>query len=87
MLNDKDAYVRQGAALALSLILIQQNEVVISSSAFVLTYACVQALCPRQKPLREKLQKMIAEKNEDQIVKFGGILALGIMDAGALCFV
>ena len=25
---------------------------------------------------------MIGEKNDDQIVKFGGILALGIMDAG-----
>lgn len=66
LLNDKESYVRQGVVLALSFILVQQNE----------------ALCPRAPPFRERLAKMLGEKAEDSIVKFGAILATAILDAG-----
>lgn len=68
LLADKETYVRQGVVIALSFIMVQQNDV----------------LCPRMSGFRDKLTKIVAEKTEDSIVKFGAVLATGIIDAGVV---
>ncbi|XP_022650689.1 26S proteasome non-ATPase regulatory subunit 1-like [Varroa jacobsoni] len=66
MTNDPVNFVRQGALVATALVLIQQSEVV----------------CPKVKELRSLYQKVIADKHEDVMAKFGAIIAQGIIDAG-----
>ncbi|VDN00722.1 unnamed protein product [Thelazia callipaeda] len=66
LLNAKENFVRQGAVIALSFILIQQTD----------------AICPKVNEFRKTLTKMITEKGEDSITKLGAILAQGIIDAG-----
>lgn len=66
MTNDPVNYVRQGALIASALILIQQTE----------------ALCPKVKDFRQLYAKVISDKHDDVIAKFGAILAQGIIDAG-----
>lgn len=66
MLNDAVNYVRQGVLIAMSLVCIQHTE----------------ATCPKVKTLRETLMKIITDKHDDVIAKFGAILAQGILDAG-----
>jgi len=66
LLDDPVNYVRQFALIASALICIQQTEVT----------------CPKVKTIREKYTKVISDKHEDSIAKFGAILAQGIIDAG-----
>ncbi|XP_071440392.1 26S proteasome non-ATPase regulatory subunit 1-like [Hetaerina americana] len=66
MTNDPVNFVRQGALIASAMILIQQTEV----------------LCPKVKDFRALYAKVIADKHEDVMAKFGAILAQGIIDAG-----
>ncbi|KAF8386322.1 hypothetical protein PRIPAC_75464 [Pristionchus pacificus] len=66
LLQAKDNFVRQGALIALSFIYIQQTE----------------ASCPKVAEFRKTLTKVITEKGEDSMTKFGAILAQGIIDAG-----
>jgi 26S proteasome regulatory subunit N2 len=66
MLNDAVNYVRQGVLIAMSLVCIQHTE----------------TTCPKVKTLRESLMKIITDKHDDVIAKFGAILAQGILDAG-----
>ncbi|XP_057301114.1 26S proteasome non-ATPase regulatory subunit 1-like [Hydractinia symbiolongicarpus] len=66
LMNDPVNYVRQYALIASALITIQQTEVT----------------CPKVKQMREAYTKVIADKHEDSIAKFGAILAQGIIDAG-----
>ena len=66
MTNDPVNYVRQGALIASSLILIQQTE----------------ANCPKVKDFRQLYSKVISDKHDDIMAKFGAILAQGIIDAG-----
>merc|ERR1719244_1430940 len=66
MKNDSVAYVRQGALIASAMILIQQSDVT----------------CPKHKEFRQLYAKVIADKHEDVMAKFGAILAQGIIDAG-----
>jgi len=66
MKNDSVNYVRQGALVASALILIQQTEVT----------------CPKVKDFRALYSKVISDKHEDVMAKFGAILAQGIIDAG-----
>ncbi|XP_014213082.1 26S proteasome non-ATPase regulatory subunit 1 [Copidosoma floridanum] len=66
MTNDPVNFVRQGALIASSLILIQQTE----------------ATCNRVKDFRSLYAKVIIDKHEDHMAKFGAILAQGIIDAG-----
>jgi 26S proteasome regulatory subunit N2 len=68
MLNDAVNYVRQGVLIAMSLICIQHTE----------------ATCPKVKTLRETLIKVVTDKHEDVMAKFGAILAQGILDAGKI---
>ncbi|KAM3728445.1 26S proteasome non-ATPase regulatory subunit [Dirofilaria immitis] len=66
LLSAKENFVRQGAVIALSFILIQQTD----------------SICPKVNEFRRTLTKMITEKGEDSITKLGAILAQGIIDAG-----
>lgn len=66
MTNDPVNYVRQGALIASAMILVQHNEVT----------------CPKVTHFRSLYSKIISDKHDDIIAKFGAILAQGIMDAG-----
>ncbi len=66
MTNDPVNFVRQGALIASALILIQQTE----------------AVCPKVKDYRQLYAKVISDKHDDIMAKFGAILAQGIIDAG-----
>lgn len=66
MINDSVNYVRQGALLASALVLVQQNEVT----------------CSKMNHFRQLYAKIISDKHEDVMAKFGAILAQGIIDAG-----
>ena len=66
MLKDSTDFVRQGALIALAMVLVQQNE----------------AMNPRVVSLRKAMMKMIGDRHEDAMAKFGCAVALGIIDAG-----
>lgn len=66
MLSDSVNFVRQGALIASALVLIQQTEV----------------LNPKVKEFRQLYSKVISDKHEDVMTKFGAIIAQGIIDAG-----
>ena len=66
MMKDSTDFVRQGALIALSMIMVQQNE----------------AMNPKVATIRKTLTKIIGDRHEDQMAKFGCALALGIIDAG-----
>lgn len=66
MMKDSVDFVRQGALISLSMIMVQQNE----------------AMNPKVGTIRKTLQKIISDRHEDSMCKFGCALALGIIDAG-----
>jgi len=66
MMKDSTDFVRQGALIALSMIMIQQNE----------------AMNPKVVAIRKQLTKVVGDRHEDAMAKFGAALALGIIDAG-----
>jgi 26S proteasome regulatory subunit N2 len=66
MTKDATDFVRQGAMLALSLILVQETEV----------------RQPKVKDVRDIFEKVIKDKHEDVMAKFGAIIATSILDAG-----
>ncbi|KAK3305642.1 armadillo-type protein [Chaetomium strumarium] len=66
MMKDPTDFVRQGALIALSMIMIQQNE----------------AMNPKVTTIRKTLKKVVGDRHEDAMTKFGAALALGILDAG-----
>lgn len=66
MLQAKENFVRQGALIALSFVLIQHTA----------------STCNNVVGFRKNIMKMITEKGEDTITKFGAIIAQGILDAG-----
>jgi len=66
MMKDSVDFVRQGALISLAMILVQQNE----------------AMNPKVGMIRKQLQKVISDRHEDAMAKFGCALALGIIDAG-----
>lgn len=66
MLKDSTDFVRQGALIALAMVLAQQNE----------------AMNPRVTSLRKAMMKMLGDRHEDAMAKFGCAVALGIIDAG-----
>ncbi|XP_065313173.1 26S proteasome non-ATPase regulatory subunit 1-like isoform X2 [Gordionus sp. m RMFG-2023] len=66
LIDDNTNYVRQGALIASAMILIQQNEIT----------------QPKSTIFREKYSKIIGDKHEEIMAKFGAILAQGIIDAG-----
>jgi 26S proteasome regulatory subunit N2 len=66
MMKDPSDFVRQGALIALSMIMVQQNEV----------------MNPKVAAIRKTLRKVVGDRHEDAMTKFGASLALGIIDAG-----
>ncbi|KAI1652550.1 26S proteasome regulatory complex, non-ATPase subcomplex, Rpn2/Psmd1 subunit [Daldinia decipiens] len=66
MMKDPTDFVRQGALIALAMIMIQQNEV----------------MNPKVASIRKILKKVVGDRHEDAMTKFGAALALGIIDAG-----
>ncbi|EHY52113.1 proteasome regulatory particle base subunit [Exophiala dermatitidis] len=66
MLKDPTDFVRQGALIALSMVLIQQTE----------------AMNPKVGTIRKQMLKIISDRHEDAMCKFGCALAMGILDAG-----
>ena len=66
MIDDSVDYVRQGALLAMALVLMQAAE----------------ARTPKVKVFREKLTSIIEDKHKPPMTKLGAILAAGIVDAG-----
>ncbi|CAB3384347.1 Hypothetical predicted protein [Cloeon dipterum] len=66
MTNDPVNFVRQGALIASAMILVQQTEIT----------------CPKVKDFRALYAKVIVDKHEDVMSKYGAILAQGIIDAG-----
>ena len=66
MIKDPTDFVRQGALIALSMIMIQQNE----------------AMNPKVGTIRKTLQKAVSDRHEDAMTKFGSAISLGIIDAG-----
>ncbi|KAH3674452.1 hypothetical protein WICMUC_003289 [Wickerhamomyces mucosus] len=64
--KDPVDFVRQGALIALAMVLIQQNE-----KSF-----------PKVKEIKELYSSIISNKNHDALTKFGAALAQGIIDAG-----
>jgi 26S proteasome regulatory subunit N2 len=66
MMKDPTDFVRQGALISLAMIMVQQNEV----------------MNPKVAEIRKTLKKIITDRHEDAMTKFGCALALGIIDAG-----
>jgi 26S proteasome regulatory subunit N2 len=66
MTKDSTDFVRQGALIALAMIMVQQNE----------------AMNPKVATIRKTLAKIVGDRHEDAMAKFGAALALGIIDAG-----
>ncbi|KDN37461.1 putative RPN2-26S proteasome regulatory subunit [Tilletiaria anomala UBC 951] len=66
MTKDPVDFVRQGACISLAMILIQQNEV----------------LNPRTASARKTFEKIMGDKHEDAMAKFGAALGQGLIDAG-----
>ena len=64
--TDRTEFVRQGAMLALSMILMQHNE----------------QMSPKVAKFRKLFEKVVSDKHEDPLCKFGAIIAQGIIDAG-----
>lgn len=66
MIKDPTDFVRQGALISLAMIMVQQNEV----------------MNPKVASVRKTLKKIVSDRHEDAMTKFGCALALGIIDAG-----
>ncbi|KAJ1651970.1 proteasome regulatory particle base subunit [Dispira simplex] len=66
MVKDSVDFVRQGALIALALILVQQSE----------------ALNSKVASTRKLFESVIGDKHADPMAKFGAVLAQGIIDAG-----
>ncbi|KAL8437901.1 hypothetical protein ACSSS7_000624 [Eimeria intestinalis] len=64
--TDPTDFVRQGAFIGLGLLMQLQNE----------------ASCPGVTAFRETLQKVMKDKHEDALARFGAVLAAGLLDAG-----
>jgi len=64
--TDAIDYVRQGALIALSMVLMQANK--------------LQE--PKSEQIRKLIDEKITDKHEDIMCKFGAVLAAGILDAG-----
>ena len=89
MTKDPVDFVRQGAFISLAMILIQQNDAmnpkVYSESVTtkIVVMYCVDSLFSLKVSSTRKLyEKIINDKHEDAMAKFGAVLGQGVIDAG-----
>merc|ERR1712048_1087256 len=66
LMSDASDFVRQGAIIAMGMLYMQTSP----------------GKTERVKAFRDKLTKVIGDKHEDVMTRFGAVLANGIMDAG-----
>eukprot|EP00904_Undaria_pinnatifida_P004613 jgi/Undpi1/14152/HiC_scaffold_9.g03803.m1 len=66
MMEDVVDFVRQGALIAMAMVLMQQSE----------------ARIPKVKAFRTKLASIVSDKHQSTMTKMGAIMASGIMEAG-----
>lgn len=66
MLKDPTDFVRQGALIGLSMVLIQQND----------------SMNPKAGKIRKDMLRIVGDRHEDAMCKFGCAMAMGIIDAG-----
>jgi 26S proteasome regulatory subunit N2 len=66
LIKDSVDFVRQGALIAVAMILVQQNE----------------ASSPKVASIRKLYETVIGDKHEEAMAKFGAVLGQGIIDAG-----
>ena len=66
LLSDNVNFVRQAAFVAMAMVLMQ----------------CNKQMCSRVEKFRERIEKVMTEKNQDILTKMGAIVSLGILDAG-----
>uniref|UniRef100_K3WVQ1 Uncharacterized protein n=1 Tax=Globisporangium ultimum (strain ATCC 200006 / CBS 805.95 / DAOM BR144) TaxID=431595 RepID=K3WVQ1_GLOUD len=66
LLDDAVDYVRQGALMALAMVIMQESE----------------GRNPKVTAIREKILKLVSDKHTTTMTKMGAILAQGILDAG-----
>ncbi|RMZ88669.1 hypothetical protein DV736_g4094, partial [Chaetothyriales sp. CBS 134916] len=66
MLKDPTDFVRQGSLIALAMVMVQQNE----------------SMNPKVATIRKTMLKMVSDRHEDAMCKFGDAMAMGIIDAG-----
>ena len=66
MMEDKEAFVRQGAMMSASLILMQENE----------------TRCTHVNIVRTKITSILNDKRQATLAKVGAVLSAGILDAG-----
>eukprot|EP01127_Copromyxa_protea_P014006 TRINITY_DN383_c0_g1_i2.p1 TRINITY_DN383_c0_g1~~TRINITY_DN383_c0_g1_i2.p1 ORF type:complete len:979 (-),score=262.92 TRINITY_DN383_c0_g1_i2:24-2570(-) len=64
--KDSVPFVRQGAFIALAMVLVQVSEHAV----------------PKVKAIRQQMMDVIGDKHQASMAKFGAVLALGIIDAG-----
>lgn len=69
--KDPVDFVRQGALVALGMVLVQQNE----------------TSCPEVATTRKLYETVIADKREDMLARIGAVLGQGIIDAGLLSLI
>ncbi|KIL70943.1 hypothetical protein M378DRAFT_183492 [Amanita muscaria Koide BX008] len=66
MTKDSVDFVRQGAFIALGMVLVQQTE----------------ATCPSLASIRSSYTKVVSDKHEDPLARFGAAVGQGLIDAG-----
>lgn len=66
MIKDPTDFVRQGTLISLAMIMVQQTE----------------AMNPKVASIRKTLKRIVGDRHEDAMTKFGCALAIGIIDAG-----
>lgn len=66
LLSDNTNFVRQAAYVAMAMVLVQSNK----------------QMCSKVEKFRERIDKVMTEKNQDILTKMGAIVSLGILDAG-----
>jgi 26S proteasome regulatory subunit N2 len=89
--DDSVDFVRQGALIALAMVLIQTNKAqeprvrysdLLLRTLFPRILLIVAHLLTQVETVRKMFEEKIADKHEETMCKFGAILASGIIDAG-----